>query len=201
MNVLPITANSWFTGLTLDEYVAGMKMNQANMTRRLASVQLTPAEREAFARYDGLRHILVMTEDWCGDAVMNLPIVARMVEALPCADLRVFVRTAVPELNAYYADQGVAHIPVVSFLQEDFRELGAWVERPRTADARRTEWMAAHPDLVLSKPLAELAPEERQQRMRLLMELMAEMESWYDRGIQSDTVAEIRALLDRGVAG
>jgi len=101
MNVLLIASNSWFTGLTLDEYVAGMKMNQANMTRRLASVQLTLAEREAFARYDGLRHILVMTEDWCGDAVMNLPIVARIVEALPRADLRVFVRTAVPELNAY----------------------------------------------------------------------------------------------------
>lgn len=201
MNALTIASNSWCTGLTLDEYVAGMKMNQANMTRRLASVQLTPVEREAFARYDGLRHVLVMTEDWCGDAVMNLPIVARMVEALPCADLRVFVRTAVPELNAYYADQGVAHIPVVSFLQEDFRELGVWVERPRTADARRAEWMAAHPDFVFSKNPGQMAPEERQQWMRLLVEAMTEMETWYDNGIQSDTVAEIRALLDRGVAG
>jgi len=30
---------------------------------------------------------------------------------------------------------------------------------------------------------------------------MTEMESWYDGGIQSDTVAEIRALLDRSVIG
>ena len=194
MTVLPIA------GLTLDEYVAGMKMLQANMARRLASVQLTPAEREALARYDGVRHVLVMTEDWCGDAVMNLPIVARIVEALPDADLRVFVRPAAPELNAYYADQGVSHIPVVSFLQEDFRELGVWVERSRSADARRTEWMAGHPDLVVSKPPAELTLEERQQRMRLFMGLMTEMEHWYDSGIQSDTVAEMRALLDGAVA-
>jgi hypothetical protein len=199
VNVLPMTSDSWLTGLTLDEYIAGMKMNQATMARRLASVQLTPAERDAFARSEGSMHVLVMTEDWCGDAVMNLPIVARIVEALPRADLRVFVRPAAPELNAYYADRGVSHIPVVSFLQEDFREVGVWVERPRTADVRRSEWMAAHPDLALGKPPAELAPEERQQRMRLLMELLAEMESWYDNGIQSDTVAEIRVLLGHEV--
>jgi hypothetical protein len=201
MNVPPMTADSWLIGLTLDAYVAGMKMNQANMARRLASVKLSPAERDAFARYDGPTHVLVMTEDWCGDAVMNLPIVARIAEALPHADLRVFVRPAAPELNAYYADQGVTHIPVVSFLDEDFRELATWVERPAAADARRAEWMAAHPDFVPGKPPAELTLEERQERMRRLMELMAEMETWYDNGIQSDTVAEIRALLDRGVAG
>jgi hypothetical protein len=196
-----MTADFWLTGLTLDEYVAGMKMNQASMTRRLASVQLAPTERDVFARYDDTRHVLVITEDWCGDAVMNLPIIARIAEALPRADLRVFVRPAIPELNAYYADKGVTHIPVISFLDGDFRELGVWVERSRTADARRAEWMAAHPDLALGKPATELAPEERQQRMRLFMELLAEMESWYDGGIQSDTVAEIRALLDQSVIG
>ena len=95
--------------------------------------------------------------------------------------------------------EDVTQIPVVTFLREDFRELGTWVERPRTADARRTEWMAAHPDFVLGKNPAQLAPEERQQRMRLLMELMAEMEAWYDTGIHSDTVTEIRALLDQAV--
>jgi len=40
MNESPITLDTWLTGLTLDEYVAGMKMNQSHMTRRLASVQL-----------------------------------------------------------------------------------------------------------------------------------------------------------------
>ena len=38
MNESPITLDTWLTGLTLDEYVAGMKMNQSHMTRRLASV-------------------------------------------------------------------------------------------------------------------------------------------------------------------
>ena len=200
MNEPPITLDTWLTGLTLDEYIAGMKMNQSHMTRRLASVRLSPEEQDAFGRYAGLLHVLVMTEDWCGDALMNLPIVARIAETLPGADLRVFVRTAAPELNAYYTGRGVTRIPVVSFLRQDFSELGAWVERPRTADIRRSEWMAAHPDFVLGRNPAALAPEERQQRMRLLMELMTEMEAWYDSGIQSDTVTEIRALLDQAAA-
>ena len=106
-------------------------MNQSHMTRRLASVQLTSAERSAFARYHGRMHVLVMTEDWCGDALMNLPILARIVEALPDADLRVFVRTTAVELNAYYTGRDVTKIPVITFLDQDFRELGTWVERPR----------------------------------------------------------------------
>jgi len=201
MNESPITPDYWLTGLTLDEYVAGMKMNQSHMTRRLASVQLTSAERSAFARYHSRMRFLVMTEDWCGDALMNLPVVARIVEALPDADLRVFVRSTAVELNAYYAGRDVTKIPVVTlFLDEGFRELATWVERPRTADAWRTEWMAAHPDFVLGKNPAQLSPEERQQRMRQLMDLMAEMEAQYDAGMNSDTVTEIRALLDQTVA-
>jgi hypothetical protein len=199
MNESPITPDTWLTGLTLDDYVAGMKMNQSHMARRLASVQLTTAERNAFARYHSRMHVLVMTEDWCGDAWMNLPIVARIVESLPDADLRVFVRTSAVELNAYYIGRDVTKIPVITFFSQDFRELGTWVERPRTADAWRTAWMAAHPDFVQGKSPAQLSPEERQRRMRQLMDLMAEMEVQYDAGIYSDTVTEIRALLDKAV--
>jgi len=200
MNESPITLDTWLTGLTLDEYVAGMKMNQSHMTRRLASVQLTAAERSAFARYHSRMHVLVMTEDWCGDALMNLPIVARIVEALPDADLRVFVRTTAVELNAYYTGRDVTKIPVITFLDQDFRELGTWMERPRSADAWRAEWMAAHPGLVFGIDPAQLSPEERQQRMRQLMELMADAEAQYDAGMSADTVTEIRTLLDQAAA-
>jgi hypothetical protein len=199
MNKSPITLDTWLTGLTLEDYVAEMKMNQSHMARRLASVQLTPAEQGGFARYHSRMHVLVMTEDWCGDAWMNLPIVARIVESLPDADLRVFVRTTAVELNAYYIGRDVTKIPVITFFSQDFRELGTWVERPRTADAWRTAWMAAHPDFVQGKSPVQLSPEERQRRMRQLMDLMAEMEVQYDAGIYSDTVTEIRALLDKAV--
>ena len=197
MSTFPITPDTWLTGLTLDDYVAGMKMNQSHMARRLASVQLTPAERHAFARYHSRMHVLVMTEDWCGDAWMNLPIVACIVESLPDADLRVFVRSIAVELNAYYVGRDVTKIPVITFFGQDFRELGTWVERPRTADAWRTAWMAAHPDFVQGKNHAQLSLEERQRRMRQLMDLMADMEAQYDAGMNSDTVTEIRALLDK----
>jgi len=126
--------------------------------------------------------------------------VARIVESLPDADLRVFVRTAAVELNAYYTGRDVTKIPVITFLDQDFRELGTWIERPRSADAWRAEWMAAHPGLVLGINPAQLSPEERQQRMRQLMELMADAEAQYDTGMSADTVTEIRALLDQAAA-
>ena len=99
-------------------------MNQSHMARRLASVQLTSAERMLSPGMHSGMHVLVMTEDWCGDAWMNLPIVARIAETLPDADLRVFVRTAAPELNAYYTGRGVTRIPVVTFLAPGFSRTG-----------------------------------------------------------------------------
>ena len=60
--------------------------------------------------------------------------------------------------------------------------------------------MAAHPGLVFGIDPAQLSPEERQQRMRQLMELMADAEAQYDAGMSADTVAEIRALLDQAAA-
>jgi hypothetical protein len=200
MSDFPMDAAQWDAGLPFDAYLAQMTMFQPVMRRRLDSVQLRPDERDALGRHGQVAHVLVMTEDWCGDAVLNAPIVMRIAEALPVADLRVFVRTAAPELNAHYAGRGIIAIPVVTFLDADFRELATWVERPRAADLLRVEWMAANPDFDLTRKPADLTPDERAFRVSKLKELLAAMEAWYDGGVQSDTVAEILALLNRSAA-
>ncbi len=192
----PMTAEQWRAGLTLDAYLAGMKMYQAEMARRLASVALTTEQRAAFTHRAETAHVLVMTEDWCGDALMNTPIAARIVEALPAADLRVFVRKSAPELKAHYADRGITSILVVTFLDPDFRELATWVERPQTAGAVLAAWLAAHPDFDITRRVADMTAEEREAWQARVLELMVAIERWYDDGLQADTVAEILTLLN-----
>ncbi len=91
----------WGTGLTLSQFLEGMTTNREAMDRRLSAVTLLEQDRDDLVQLTQPIHVLVMTEDWCGDSVMNLPILVRMAEVVPHMDLRVFIRSQVPDLNDY----------------------------------------------------------------------------------------------------
>ena len=69
--------------------------------------------------------ILVLSEDWCGDAVNTLPLVARMAEAAPNIELRVIGRDDNPDLMDSHMTGASRSIPVVIVYDGDFNEL-AW---------------------------------------------------------------------------
>lgn len=82
------------------------------------------------ARALGPRRLLAISEDWCGDAVNTLPVVARLAEETPEWELRVVDRDANPELMDRYLTDGSRSIPVVVVLDRDFQEVGWWGPRP-----------------------------------------------------------------------
>jgi hypothetical protein len=76
-------------------------------------------------------HLLVLSEDWCGDAVNLLPVLVRLVDEVPRLDLRVFSRDENLDLMDQHLTGGRARsIPVVLLLDEDFVERGWWGPRP-----------------------------------------------------------------------
>ncbi|UCC26664.1 MAG: thioredoxin family protein [Gemmatimonadales bacterium] len=84
----------------------------------------------------GTFHFLVPSEDWCGDAVNTLPMVARFVEALPAAKFRILGREDNPDLmDSHLTDGRSRSIPVVIVYDDDFRELGWWGPRPAELQA------------------------------------------------------------------
>jgi hypothetical protein len=78
----------------------------------------------------GPRHLLALSEDWCGDAVNTLPVVARLVEQVPGLDFRVLSRDENPDLMDAHLTGTSRSIPVVMVLDEEFNELGWWGPRP-----------------------------------------------------------------------
>jgi hypothetical protein len=194
---------TWQAALTLEAYVGQMQRYQDATRRRLAQLELPAGARAAFAALPAVRHALVMTEDWCGDSMINVPILAGLVTAAPAMDLRVFPRSRSPELEAYYQSRDITHIPVFTFLDAAFRELATWVERPRLASERLAAWYAARPAVVAIRGDASLDPETRRERLRPLTGgLLAEMEAWYDHeGLQQATVDELLALLQPADTG
>lgn len=198
MSKFPVNAARWQAALTLDGFVEGMKTHQADMRRRLREVRLSPADREHFTRLDRPVYALVMTEDWCGDSLMNLPILARIVEAAPRMELRIFDRAGSPDLNDHYTARNIKAIPVFTFLDADFDEIGTWVERSQAAYARIGEWMAAHPQVAELLQNTDVTAEERHHALQEQFgDLLLEMEGWYADGLQAATVAELKALLLR----
>jgi hypothetical protein len=196
MSEFPMSGPGWQQGLTLEAYVDQMQHHQAATRRRLAQIGLRPADVAAFAAHRAVRHVLVMTEDWCGDSMLTVPILAHLLEAAAATvDLRFFPRAQSPELEAYYRARDITHIPVFAFLDAYFHPLATWVERPRLAHERLADWYGAHPEVTAVRNDASLDPETRRERLRpLTAGLLDEMEGWYNHGVQQAMVDEITRL-------
>ena len=122
------------------------------------------------------RRLLVIAEDWCGDASSTIPIVARFADAVPGMELRLVRRDEHPELMDRYLTNGARSIPIVIVLDENFHELGHWGPRPAELQA----WVAENRPHV---PKAELYPQVRR---------------WYARDRGETTLREVLAAAGLG---
>ena len=98
-------------------------------------------------------HFLVLSEDWCGDSINTLPIVAKLTDAQPLLDMRILGRDANPDLMNAHLTGKSRSIPVVILLDENYVERGWWGPRPRPLQ----EWVMDH----LAEPSDERYKEVR----------------------------------------
>jgi hypothetical protein len=124
-----ITRERYESGATIQQFIAGAESNQ-ELWRSVYARASVPAELAERAQQLPARHLLVLAEDWCGDAVNTVPVLAKLAEAVPELDLRILGRDANPDLMDPHLSAGAQAIPVVMVLDEDFRELGWWGSRP-----------------------------------------------------------------------
>lgn len=130
---------------------------------------------DAARALDGTWHLLALSEDWCGDAVNALPVIARFAAAAGW-DLRVLGRDANPDLMDAHLTNGRARsIPVVIVYDADFREVGWW--GPRPGELQR--W-------VLSEGLAMPSPERYKVVRR-----------WYAKDRGRTTISELLDIVRR----
>jgi hypothetical protein len=132
-----VTPERFAQGLTFAAYLAQMRTNKERFEKRMADALITPADREAI-RGRKLR-ILVITEDWCGDALVGFPALARLVDDAPNVEMRVFLRDANPDVMDQYLKRGLYRtIPVIVFFDEQMNELARYMERQDVVTELRT---------------------------------------------------------------
>ncbi len=162
-------------------FAAFLEQAQANAalwrdTYRLARV---PADATArLAAIPGRWHLLVIVEDWCGDAVNTVPLLARLAELAPNVALRIVGRDDNPDLMDAHLTNGSRSIPIVMVLDEDHEEVGWWGPRPSALQRWvRDEGMA-------------LEKGERYRHVR----------TWYARDRGRTTVDEVIDVVERAAA-
>lgn len=126
-----VTKERFLQGMTFQQYLDQMGTNKEKFLEFLREIKIRPEDREALRKLGRKLHVLVITEDWCGDALYNVPVLARLVEGNPNVEVRVFLRDKNPDLMDQYLNQGIYRsIPVFAFFDEKMNELARFIERP-----------------------------------------------------------------------
>ena len=119
------------SALPFPEYLETVRKNESLWRGVHDRVRLPEAVVAEGRALHGTWHLLALSEDWCGDAVNILPVVAHLTEALPNVDLRVLPRDENLDLmDAHLTNGHSRSIPVFILYDEDFRERGWWGPRP-----------------------------------------------------------------------
>jgi hypothetical protein len=103
------------------------------------------------------------------------------------------VRSTNPDLEGAYADDGITSIPVLSFIDADWREVGRWAERSAAAQRRVDAWMAARPGAQALQQSSD--PKDRRAYRALMKKRLPEMIEWYRSGLWGATLEEWKTLL------
>jgi hypothetical protein len=133
---IPLDAQRFASGLTWKDYLAQMGDTRPRTEDNYQKALLTEEERGFFSGIGQVRYMLMMAENWCGDVHRNSPLIARIAEAMPNCELRVFFRDQNLDLTDCFLNNGYRSIPIVVFLDKDWNEIGRWIERAHAATAK-----------------------------------------------------------------
>ena len=179
MSTTTTLKDRYLAAATFSEFLETVEKNRDLWHSLYLRAKLPPELIERAAKLHGEWKLLVLLEDWCGDAFNTIPVVARLAEAVPCLDLRVLLRDENLDLmDAHLSPTGARAIPVVLILDADHSECDWWGSRP----APLQEWFEEHG--------RQMEPEARYKEMR----------AWYARDRGATALAEIVERLERCAA-
>lgn len=186
------------SGYDVDTYVRNLR-NYRSLVRGLmdkADANDDHAEqlKEAAGKHTQPVRATIMTEDWCGDAALNLPILASLF-AKAGIELRVFRGSGYEDLKNKYESEGDDHIPVVSLWDGNGKELGRWIEAPEAVSKLKDEWKAHHPRFMELYEKQKTDKQAAKEFASLYREFLDEMAGWYRNDMWLETTGEIVGLL------
>jgi hypothetical protein len=175
----PVALRDRFRGATTFEALLGSV--QKNVELWTAMWRHARVDEEYVRRVSALPgrwHLLALSEDWCGDAVNTVPVVARLAERCPNVELRVLARDENPDIMDAHLTGTSRSIPVIIVLDDAYEERGWWGPRPTVLQ----HWVSGQGQLL-----------EKSARYR-------EARTWYARDRGRTTLEEVVSIMERAAA-
>ena len=186
-----VTPERFQKGFSYSEYIGQIKVNKARFDGFYENFQVTPEDTQALkdlaGKPNGPVKMLVLGEDWCGDVIRGMPVLARICEAAGL-EMRIFPRDENHDImNEFLKNGEWMSIPVAVFYTKDHDYICHWIERPASAELEMKEIEKA---IRAEKPDIDDQEFGRERRGRTA----ARAEAW-----QQDSVTEIKELLAKSI--
>lgn len=122
--------NEWFNkAMSADDYIEQMTQNKEGLLSIYDDFDLPKDDTFFNDISEKNLKVIVLTEDWCGDAMLNVPILLRIAEQTNM-DVRMLLRDDNLELMDQYLTNGTARsIPIFIFINEAGEEVAKWGPR------------------------------------------------------------------------
>ncbi|EWG09640.1 thioredoxin family protein [Cytobacillus firmus] len=123
----------WFAkGLSPQNYNEAMQVNKEEMNKIYYRFSLSDEEKTRLADLkDAGMKVIALTEDWCGDAMLNNPILLKIAEESGM-EVRFILRDQNLELMDQYLTNGTSRaIPIYIFIDEAGKEKAVWGPRAK----------------------------------------------------------------------
>lgn len=128
--------NEWYEkGMTPDRYIESMEHHKDNLLHIYDNFQLPEDEDFFRTLQDQNLRVIVLTEDWCGDAMLNTPVLLRLTDR-SATPVKMLKRDQNLELMDQYLTNGKARsIPIFVFIDEAGNEIARWGPRAQKVQA------------------------------------------------------------------
>ena len=114
--------------ISLQTYMVKMDQHKENSERVYEQFHVPQDDEFIVLLKERSPRILGITEDWCGDAMLNNPILRRVAEAANI-DVRVVYRDQTLDLMDRYLTNGGRSIPVYLLLDQEGEVIAKWGPR------------------------------------------------------------------------
>jgi len=179
------SAREWDAARPWSDYLASVSDKRDIWEANTRRAKVGDDARARLEALPGRRRVLVLTEDWCGDAARSVPVIAAALDAARGVEHRYLDSDAHPDTIDRYLTHGGRAIPMAVVQDAQGRELGAWGPRPAALQA------------LMRKIRREQGPPPKDDPDRLAR-YYAPIMQWYGKDGGTTTVQELLILLERG---
>lgn len=167
--------DNWFEkAMSAETYINDMEKHKENLQNVYHNFSI-PDDEDFFRRVENKNlRAIVITEDWCGDAMMNTPVLLRLAQKSHM-EVRMLLRDSNLELMDQYLTNGKSRsIPIIIFIDADGDEVTHWGPRSEFVQKEVDELISGLPD----KDAPEYKDKFTKKISRLTARFSTEAELW-----------------------